>query len=135
MAGFSSWGHKELDMIECACTHTHTHTCARTIYPYFGIKCFPGSSNYTDALGLHNVYPVTFVALDTSIMNPNTDTPTANTHVMYILPGGLETNLTIDDKYVQSCLTLHSPMDYTVHGILQARILEWVAFPFSMGSS
>ena len=26
-------------------------------------------------------------------------------------------------------------MDYTVHGILQARILEWVALPFSMGSS
>jgi len=25
-------------------------------------------------------------------------------------------------------------MDYTVHGILQARILEWVAVPFSMGS-
>ena len=24
--------------------------------------------------------------------------------------------------------------DYTVHGILQARILEWVAFPFSRGS-
>ena len=26
-------------------------------------------------------------------------------------------------------------MDYTVHGILQARILAWVAFPFSRGSS
>ena len=26
-------------------------------------------------------------------------------------------------------------MDYTVRGILQARILEWVAFPFSRGSS
>ena len=26
------------------------------------------------------------------------------------------------------------PMDYTVHGILQARILEWVAFAFSRGS-
>ena len=26
-------------------------------------------------------------------------------------------------------------MDYTVHGILQPRILEWVAFPFSRGSS
>ena len=26
-------------------------------------------------------------------------------------------------------------MDFTVHGILQARILEWVAFPFSRGSS
>ena len=25
-------------------------------------------------------------------------------------------------------------MDLTVHGILQARILEWVAFPFSKGS-
>ena len=27
------------------------------------------------------------------------------------------------------------PMDYTVHGILQDRILEWVAFPFSRGFS
>ena len=26
-------------------------------------------------------------------------------------------------------------MDYTIHGIFQARILEWVAFPFSRGSS
>ena len=26
-------------------------------------------------------------------------------------------------------------MDYKVHGILQDRILEWVAFPFSRGSS
>ena len=31
----------------------------------------------------------------------------------------------------QSCPTLCDPVDYTVHGILQARILEWVAFPFS----
>ena len=38
-------------------------------------------------------------------------------------------------KVTQSCLTLSDPMDYTVHGILQARILEWVAFPFSRGSS
>ena len=28
-----------------------------------------------------------------------------------------------------------NPMDYTVHGTLQARILEWIAFPFSRGSS
>ena len=27
------------------------------------------------------------------------------------------------------------PMDYTVHGIIQARILEWVAIPFSRGAS
>ena len=38
-------------------------------------------------------------------------------------------------KVVQWCPTLCDPMDYTVHGILQARILEWVAFPFSKGSS
>ena len=35
----------------------------------------------------------------------------------------------------QSCLTLCNPMDYTVHGILQARLLEWVVVPFSRGSS
>ena len=40
----------------------------------------------------------------------------------------------------QSCLTLHDPMDCSppgssVHGISQARILEWVAIPFSRGSS
>ena len=38
-------------------------------------------------------------------------------------------------KVSQSCLTLCDPMDYTVLGILQARLLEWAAFPFSMGSS
>ena len=31
----------------------------------------------------------------------------------------------------QSSPTLCDPMDYTVLGILQARIVEWVAFPFS----
>ena len=40
----------------------------------------------------------------------------------------------------QSCPTLCDPMDCSppgssVHGILQARILEWVAIPFSKGSS
>ena len=34
-------------------------------------------------------------------------------------------------KVTQSCLTLCDLMDYTVHGILQVRILEWVAIPFS----
>ena len=34
-------------------------------------------------------------------------------------------------KVTQPCLTLCAPMDYIVHGILQARILEWVAFTFS----
>ena len=38
-------------------------------------------------------------------------------------------------KVAQLCLTVCDPMDYTVHGILQVRILEWVAVPFSRGSS
>ena len=38
-------------------------------------------------------------------------------------------------KVVRLCLTLCDPMDCIVHGILQARILEWVAFPFSRESS
>ena len=38
-------------------------------------------------------------------------------------------------KVVQLCPTLCDPMNYTVHGILQARTLELVAIPFSRGSS
>ena len=43
-------------------------------------------------------------------------------------------------KSLQSCLALCDPMDCNppgspVHGILQARILEWVAMTFSRGSS
>ena len=38
-------------------------------------------------------------------------------------------------KVAQLCPTLCDPMDYTLHGILQARILEWIAFPSSRGSS
>ena len=36
-------------------------------------------------------------------------------------------------KIAQLCPTLCDPMDYIVHGILQTRILEWVAFPFPGG--
>ena len=43
-------------------------------------------------------------------------------------------------KSVQLCLTLCNPMDCSqpgssVHGVHQARILGWVAMPFSRGSS
>ena len=41
----------------------------------------------------------------------------------------------VKGKVAQSRLTLRNPINYTVHGILQARILEWVAIPFSRGSS
>ena len=35
----------------------------------------------------------------------------------------------------QEMARVNVDMNYTVHGILQARILEWVAFPCSRGSS
>ena len=38
-------------------------------------------------------------------------------------------------KISQSRPTLCNPMGWMVHGVLQARILEWVAFPYSRGSS
>ena len=38
-------------------------------------------------------------------------------------------------EVAQSCPTLYDPTDCTVHGILQARILEWVVFSFPRGSS
>ena len=44
-------------------------------------------------------------------------------------------NISIYSKWKwKLCPTLCDPVDYTVHGILQNRILEWVAFPFSRGS-
>ena len=43
-------------------------------------------------------------------------------------------NLKYDVKITQSCLSLCDHMDCSPE-ILQARILEWVAFPFSRGSS
>ena len=52
-----------------------------------------------------------------------------------LVASGLVSSLSMKVKVAQSCPTLGNPMNYTVHGILQDRILEWVAFPFSRGSS
>ena len=41
----------------------------------------------------------------------------------------------LSESESHSVVSLCDPMDSTVHGILQARILDWVAFPFSKGSS
>ena len=59
------------------------------------------------------------------LLNINTPVPSLNS---------------IHVQLLQSCLTLRDPMDHSppgssVHGIFQARILEWVAIPFSRGSS
>ena len=58
------------------------------------------------------------------------------------LPGKISTSSDIQmhAKLLQSCPTLHNPIDCgpqgpSVHGILQARILEWITISFSRGSS
>ena len=43
------------------------------------------------------------------------------------------TSLWSEVKVTQSCLALCNPMNYTVHGILQARILEWVSCSLLQG--
>ena len=48
--------------------------------------------------------------------------------------------LTFESEVAQSCLTLCDPMDCSLpgsslHGIPQARVLEWVVISFSRGSS
>ena len=53
---------------------------------------------------------------------------------------GAKTACLLRAKSLQSCLTFCNPMDCgppgsSVHGILQARVLEWVAVPSSRGSS
>ena len=48
---------------------------------------------------------------------------------------GLYLVLLSEVKVTQSCPALCNPLDYILHGILQARILEWVAIHFSRESS
>ena len=55
---------------------------------------------------------------------------------MEVIKGfSIEGDMKVKVNVAQSCPALCVPMDYTVHGVLQARILECVAFPFSRGSS
>ena len=63
-----------------------------------------------------------------------------NWMVGFFTLGFLQSNYDPFALIAQSCPTLCNPMDYSppgsaVYGILQARILEWVAVPFSRGSS
>ena len=59
------------------------------------------------------------------------------THSMSILYTIRSTSLNINEvkvKVSQLCPTLCDPVSYRVREILQARVLEWVTYPFSRGS-
>ena len=71
-------------------------------------------------------------------MDPFPKTPLPSRLPHYIEQSSLFSASLLEEKKLkvaQSCLTVCDPADYTAHGILQARILEWVIFPFSRGSS
>ena len=60
---------------------------------------------------------------------------TTNRHIgmqINLISGNVICSFPVKVKVAQSCLTLCNPVDYTVLGILQARILEWAAFSFSL---
>ena len=56
-------------------------------------------------------------------------------HPLALLGESFTTSFLSESESHSVVLTLCDPIDYTVHGILRARILEWVAIPFSRGSS
>ena len=71
------------------------------------------------------------------ITNPITVSVHTCSHVSWMRREacGLPSYPWLNVKVAQLCLTLCDPMDYTIHGIPQARILKWVAFCVSRGSS
>ena len=67
-------------------------------------------------------------------------TPCIKLQILLLLGKKFYMPLCVCAKSIQSCPTLCDPMDcsplsFSVHGIIQTRILEWVAIPFSRGSS
>ena len=104
-----------------SCSHTHICKHPICVYPSWSFFFFKNSLIYLAALGLScGMRESSLQCMDSPVVGPNCST------VRDIL---------VPMKVAQSCLTLCDPMDYTAHGILQARILEWVATPFSRGSS
>ena len=74
------------------------------------------------------IHAKTWVNLKCIILSESSQTQKATYHIVVVV------------LVTQSYPTLCDPMDCSlrgssVHGILQARILEWVAIPFSRGSS
>ena len=74
--------------------------------------------------------------------DPGTEpgSPTMQADALPSEPPGEPSSVVVVVSVTQSCLTLFEPMDSSmpgssVHGMLQARILEWTAILFSRGSS
>jgi len=73
------------------------------------------------------------ISLTANSPNIEGEYPATLAHLVFEYP--ISRSLCVCAKLLQSCLTLCDPMDCSptgssVHGILQARILEWIAMPF-----
>ena len=85
---------------------------------------------------LSGMRPLLSVCLSLSVTHTHTHT---HTH-MYTTHRHIHIHTCVVTQVLQLCLTLYDPTDCSlpgscVHGILQSRILEWVAIFFSRGSS
>ena len=99
---------------------------------------FPSIRAFSNESSLHQVAKVLGVSASASVLPLNIQDwfPIRWTGLISLQSKGLSrvlSNTTVQ-KHQFFC-ALWDPMDYIVHGILQARILEWVAVPFSRGSS
>ena len=110
--GYSPWGHKELDTTQRPTLNVDSGPRHRAA----------GLSEYRVAGGVVLVQRKWGLGKVTALLVMVSVNETTCMHA----------------KSLQSCPTLCDPMDCSltgssVHGILQARILEWVAMPFSQG--
>ena len=118
--------HKVLELKGYIYIYTHTH--------------------YDYRISNQSFTSTTWIPSDTSIMVTFYCHTRINSNKMFYwnsILRGLKSGANMIDKilivkwksFILSCPTSCDPMDYTVHGILQARILEWVAFPLFRRSS
>ena len=133
--GYSPWGHKESDVTEHTHTHTRTHIyvlflCYFPVWflrDFFPPCCCYVTSVVSDSVRPHRRQP-------TRLPRP-WDSLGKNTGVgCHFLLQCMKVKS--QSEVAQSCSTLSYPMDCSlpgssIHGIFQARVLEWVAIAFS----
>ena len=112
-----------------------TKSCPTLVTP---MDCSPPGSS------VHGISQARILEWVTISFSRGSPQPRDRTHIS-CLAGGYFTAETpkkteTETKVAQSCLTLCDPMDRSlggasIHGIFQARVLEWVAISFFRGSS
>ena len=118
----------------CACVRMHAHVCVRMgVHTRVCVVCTYSLCISASGRG-ERPLPQISQDLVPLILSFN---PVVNTYSEHSLILGIVTS---ESEVIQSCLTLCNPMNCSlpgspVHGIFQARVLEWVAIPFSRGSS